>query len=204
MKAASEVFLERGFERASLDEIVRRSGGSKSTIYSLFGSKQQLFFAILREAAENIGASAPAILPKDSNELRAFLLQIARGISGFVLRAEIIELYRLAVEASRQHPEVGALYYRGGPLKAQDDFAALLRRLHAARLVDTPDPELAARFFFGMLLDKAHLAMSLGQMKPPGKKEQSRLAEGAVEVFLRAFGTADRTCRQGRARRDSR
>ena len=46
LEIASQVFLEFGFERASMAEIVRRIGGSKSTIYGYYPSKEALFQAV--------------------------------------------------------------------------------------------------------------------------------------------------------------
>jgi TetR/AcrR family transcriptional regulator, mexJK operon transcriptional repressor len=188
MDAALAAFLERGFERTTLDDIIKRSGGSKATLYTLFADKEDLFFAILRRAAIGIGGDEPAPpLPRNLDELRGLLTSIARRIVEYVLRDDIIGLYRLTVEAALRSPRIGALYYAGGPLKAQGDFAKLLVALDKAGLLSIDDPELAARFFFGMLLDKQHLAMSLGQATAPSKKERERLAAGAVRVFLAAY-----------------
>ncbi|MBV8884138.1 MAG: helix-turn-helix transcriptional regulator [Chroococcidiopsidaceae cyanobacterium CP_BM_RX_35] len=38
LEAATAVFLEQGFARASTDEIARRAGASKQTLYSLYPS----------------------------------------------------------------------------------------------------------------------------------------------------------------------
>lgn len=189
MDAALAAFLERGFERTTLDDIIRRSGGSKATLYALFADKEDLFFAILRRAAIGIGGEQPAPpLPRTVDELNGLLTSTARRIVEYVLRDDIIGLYRLTVEAALRSPRIGALYYEGGPLKAQGDFAALLVELDRTGLLAIDDPELAARFFFGMLLDKQHLAMSLGQANTPVKKERERLVAGAVKVFLAAYG----------------
>jgi AcrR family transcriptional regulator len=191
ISAALDVFLEFGFERASLDEIIKRSGGSKSTIYAQFGGKDALFFAILNDAAKNITLKASTISPRNSEEVRLLLVSVAEGIVGSVLREEIIGLYKLAVEASRLHPAVGQLYFKGGPEKAQGDFAKLLKQLTSEKHLQVPDADLAAQYFFGMLLDKAHLKMSLGVARPPSRKETARLIQGAVAVFLAAYGRSE-------------
>src|SRR5688500_10647932 len=46
LDAAESLFLEQGYERTSLAEIVKRSGGSLATLYELFGNKQGLLHAI--------------------------------------------------------------------------------------------------------------------------------------------------------------
>src|SRR5262245_13431411 len=45
-----EVFAEKGFAAAKLDEIARRAGVSKGTLYLYFADKEQLFRAVIRDA----------------------------------------------------------------------------------------------------------------------------------------------------------
>lgn len=47
LRAAAEVFSERGFKDASVDEIAARAGYSKGALYWHFGSKDELFFALI-------------------------------------------------------------------------------------------------------------------------------------------------------------
>ena len=43
---ATDLFLERGYDAVSLDDIVNHAGGSKTSIYKYFGNKEGLFTAI--------------------------------------------------------------------------------------------------------------------------------------------------------------
>ncbi len=45
--AAKDVFLETGFERASMDTVAARAGTSKRSLYAHFESKDRLFLAVL-------------------------------------------------------------------------------------------------------------------------------------------------------------
>ena len=58
MEAANAVIGEKGFQRASLDEIAARAGLTKGAIYSNFGSKEELFLAVA--ATRSVGFSASA------------------------------------------------------------------------------------------------------------------------------------------------
>ena len=51
LRAAIEVFLERGYANASIDAIVARAGGSKATVYAYFPTKVQLFAAVFEASA---------------------------------------------------------------------------------------------------------------------------------------------------------
>lgn len=50
LNAAFEAFMEKGYSNTSMDDIVKRSGLSKGTLYWHFKNKQELFIAIIRFA----------------------------------------------------------------------------------------------------------------------------------------------------------
>ena len=52
LQAAREVFLEQGYEAASVNDVVRRAGGSLATLYAQFGNKEGLFQAVTQDQHE--------------------------------------------------------------------------------------------------------------------------------------------------------
>jgi AcrR family transcriptional regulator len=56
LEAGTVVFQKKGYASTTLDDIIARSGGSRQTLYSLFGGKQGLFEAILVERSSRIFA----------------------------------------------------------------------------------------------------------------------------------------------------
>jgi TetR/AcrR family transcriptional regulator len=48
-QAAKEVFAERGYQRATLEEIAQRAGMSKATIYLYYRNKDDLFLHVVEE-----------------------------------------------------------------------------------------------------------------------------------------------------------
>jgi AcrR family transcriptional regulator len=68
--AAREVFFDVGFERANLDEVARRAGLAKGTIYRYFDSKAELYVAVLSIGADvfverMLQTLDPALSPED-------------------------------------------------------------------------------------------------------------------------------------------
>ena len=49
LKAAGTVFAERGYDGASLDDVAVAAGLTKGAVYSSFASKEELFYALMRE-----------------------------------------------------------------------------------------------------------------------------------------------------------
>src|SRR5689334_18399264 len=53
-KAATDVFLRHGYVAASMDEVAAVAGVSKQTVYKHFGSKEQLFLAVIHAAINTV------------------------------------------------------------------------------------------------------------------------------------------------------
>ena len=67
--AARDVFLERGYANSSIDAVVERSGGSKATVYQMFGNKEGLLAALVADGAEELAHLVEA-LPLDGGARR--------------------------------------------------------------------------------------------------------------------------------------
>jgi AcrR family transcriptional regulator len=83
---AEELFAERGYQRASMDELARRAGVSKPVIYDVFGSKEELHRRLLQRAADELAesvveATAGGEADPDA-QLRAASLAFFRFIEG--------------------------------------------------------------------------------------------------------------------------
>ena len=126
VEAAASVIAEKGFQRATLDEIAARAGMTKGAIYSNFETKQHLFWAVLgsrrlaipsqwsgeRSMRENLRANAIAFCAN---------LKQSRADAG--LLAEFV-LYALGNEEARGR---WATWY-GGPFEAASpEFEAYLQ-----------------------------------------------------------------------------
>ncbi len=62
LQAASEVFAERGYDRATLDDVAAAAGLTKGAVYSSFASKDELFYALMRERiGERLALVAAAV-----------------------------------------------------------------------------------------------------------------------------------------------
>lgn len=76
IKVATRHFLKNGYEKTSLNDIIKEAGGSLSTIYEFFGNKEGLFKKIIYESTQRIYFKLEDILKnyKDS-DLDEFLYE---------------------------------------------------------------------------------------------------------------------------------
>ncbi len=110
LELADQLFAERGFHAASMDELARRAGVSKPVIYDHFGSKEQLFATCVRRTGEALADRVAKAVREESDpreRLRAGSIAYFRFLQD-QLRAWIVLFdgedardTRFATEASR-------------------------------------------------------------------------------------------------------
>ena len=110
--AASRVFLERGFERASVEEIAEAASAGKPTIYARFPNKQALFTAaVARLVSRNASLD---VLSCGDGSIDERLEALARLILTRLLSPETIGLIRVAVAEARRFPDLATSVGRTG------------------------------------------------------------------------------------------
>ncbi|MBL7499057.1 TetR/AcrR family transcriptional regulator [Frankia sp. CNm7] len=183
-EAALRLFLERGYEATSLDEIAALAGTTKQSLYARFRSKQELFATVLSWATERpdwpIPEPGEVSLPAN---LEAALLAVAESAVRRVLDPRMVALTRLAIAQADRFPEVARRTYRMWP--RQKAVANLLREHAASGTIQVNDADLAAEHFLGMVAVTPARMASFGIQHSP--EEQRRRVEDAVRLFLRAL-----------------
>src|SRR5579872_2455618 len=96
-EAAAGLFLERGYQATSMDEIAARAGVSKQTIYTHFPNKEVLFEDLVLGNAGRVDEFLSGLKDtyEGAGELEAGLRAVARSYLGFVIRPEVLRLRRL-------------------------------------------------------------------------------------------------------------
>jgi TetR/AcrR family transcriptional repressor of mexJK operon len=183
LEAAAAVFLERGYGGASIDAVVERAGGSKATVYALFGNKEGLLSALIAQGAETLAASVDALPAAASFEdnLRA----IGRSYLNVILQPKRVALYRLVAGESGRCPHLGDIFYRTGPQAVTTRVAAFFRAAAARGQIETGDPEQLAHFFIHALRGDHHNRVLFNPTRMPTPQEIDRHIDFVVRTLLR-------------------
>jgi AcrR family transcriptional regulator len=150
--AALEVFAEKGFAAAKLDEIARRAGVSKGTLYLYFEDKEALFRAVVRSAiAPNIEAVTSGISSIDApfpEVVRILLAAFAEREA----RLPIGAVAKMVVGESRNFPELARVWHDEVASKAIGAIAAFIERAQQRGEVRAGDPRLYAFSLMGPMV----------------------------------------------------
>ena len=147
--AATAVFEEVGYQRASMAMIAARLGGSKATLYGYFHSKEQLFATVVTSALEETGEEILASLASN-DDIATVLTHFSRLYLDLVTRPEILAIQRTVLSES-QGTALGREVYKLGPQRGLDAITDFLAARAAKGEIDHPSPELGALYFKSLL-----------------------------------------------------
>jgi AcrR family transcriptional regulator len=181
--AATDVFLEHGFGAATLDEVVRRAGGSRATLYENFGSKEGLFAAIIAEQCARV-VEPLQVVPHARGRPEDVLYAVGKRFLGVLMRPGGLGLYRLVSAEGARFPELVARVFESGPKAAADHLAGYLRSQVKQGNLTVDDPDLAARHFLEMVKGDLHTRALFGVAPAPTAEEIEACVRGAVATFL--------------------
>ena len=186
LAAAKRAFLAAGFEAVSMDTIAREAGVSKATVYAHFGSKEELFGAVIERECEQYfdRFSAGELDPRD---VRASLMILGRRFLELILSPEAIALHRIILGEVTRFPMLGEVFWRAGPERERVQIEGFLRSAAAAGALTLPDPRLAAEQFVSLVRADVQLRHLLRLEAKPSESEIESVVEGAVGTFIRAF-----------------
>src|SRR6202048_2201228 len=111
LDAAREVFIERGFEGASIDEIAEVARSGKPTIYARFLDKRALFTAVVTRDILSRISEFKAEVPTGAT-IEERLASAASTLLHWGLDSERIALMRLAIAEARRFPDLGSTVSR--------------------------------------------------------------------------------------------
>ena len=142
LTAATEVFFEDGYGRASMDKVLAKIGGSKRTLYNHFRSKEELFAAIVTNVSDRVLAALRP--PLDAGDLRETLVTIGVGYLSVLLSPDGLALYRAMISEAPHFPELARIFFAKGPGRASDQLSDFFREHKRRGLLKVDDPQLAA------------------------------------------------------------
>jgi TetR/AcrR family transcriptional regulator, mexJK operon transcriptional repressor len=150
LSVALNEFVQHGYGGTSMRRIVVVAGISKTTLYSRFSSKEQLFRAIMRQQIDHLSAAAsrrPRLEPVDLE--RAFVAY-ANHMLEVSLRGDLLAVNRLIFSESHRFPELGSAAAERTMLGIRQ-VADLIGHWATADRLPCRDPEGVAEAFIHML-----------------------------------------------------
>jgi AcrR family transcriptional regulator len=195
LDAATEMFVNQGYGRTTMEGIAKRAGASTKTIYSRYRNKAEILRASIRRLADrtlpNLVDEMSANL--DEADTREFLIELGLRIATMVTSKDGLGLYRLVVAERPRFSEL-ARVNQEGPLRAAAFVRGLFERWQRnGRLASSIKPEVAALLYLDLVgATPRNLAVIGAPLSRPAL--QAHVA-AAVDLFLNGCGPRDAATR---------
>lgn len=187
LEGARRVFINMGFDAASMNDITREAGVSKGTIYVYFQNKEDLFEALIEEERQSIFAHLYDALEHDG-DLRETLIAYGVALAKKVTAPTVLRAQRTVIGICERMPELGMRFYERGPKRGHDKLMAFLARAVEAGKLSIPDIDLAAYQFGDLCTSRIFRQCLFGyRTSTPTEAEILGIVTSGVDVFLKAY-----------------
>ncbi len=187
---ATELFLERGYEGVSIDELIGRVGGSRRNVYGRFGGKQGLFIEVVTRLCDE-QAQPLRDLDIGEGEIGPALTMFGERVLEIVLQPRTLALHRLMIAEGQRFPELAQAILRSGHEAGTAILAERLRGRPGLR--HGLSPEMLAEQFVTLLTAGPQLRALTGHNAPLCPAERAHTVRKTVSIFLHGALPGDNT-----------
>lgn len=194
LDTARQMFLERGYDATSLDDVAAASGVSKTTVYNNFGDKETLFSAVVlsvTERAEQI-ISKLGVTLTGHEPIAERLTTVARALAYGVLNPAVVQLRRLAISEALRFPDIVTAYWDSAPARTLALLTESFTRLADRGELDVDDPATAAALFAYSVLGPHQDQALLQPNRPLTRSDLDEHVDKVIAAFLRAYTPTER------------
>jgi AcrR family transcriptional regulator len=163
LAAALDLFVERGYAAARLDDVAARAGVSKGTLYLYFENKEELFKAVVRENLVSALAEAEHYIERSTGSSRELLRTFILNWWDRVGQTKLSGISKLMMAESGNFPDVARFYHEEVISRCNALLVGILERGIARgefRVVDTVNANLVIVAPLVMLMMWKHSFLS--------------------------------------------
>lgn len=152
LAAALDHFVERGFAATKLDDVAAQAGVSKGTLYLYFGSKEELFKAVIRQGIFPVLDEGEAMVARHDGDARSLLRGMLLRWWELVGATPLGGIPKLMISEAGNFPDVAQYYYEHVIVRGRNLLRQVLERGIASGEFRAVDIEPAIDVIFAPLL----------------------------------------------------
>src|ERR1700682_1687639 len=187
LDGAGKVFMDLGFDGASMGEIARSAGVSKGTLYVYFADKSRLFEAIVEEEALAQGKVACNFDPE--RDVATTMMEFGQAYIQMLCRPGGGSATRTVMAIAERMPEVGRRFYNNVIALPTARLAAFLEVRARLGDVEIDDCQLAATQFMQMCQASLFMPFIFQAAPAPSAERIAQVVESATRMFLAGYRT---------------
>ncbi|MAG76160.1 MAG: TetR family transcriptional regulator [Colwelliaceae bacterium] len=185
LDAATALFTEQGYIATSMMKIASVADVSKQTVYSHFGSKEELFSAAITHKCDS--ALGLTLASTELAEPRKALLAIGQKFFEMITSKEALAVHKICAFESRSYPELSELFYQAAPQRLLTEMTKLMEQFDQSGVLSIPSAKFAAVQFLNVVKGEAFMRIEFNTKKQLPQSEIDAYIENSVDFFLRGY-----------------
>src|SRR3954464_4284242 len=185
LDGARKMFMDLGFDGASMNEIARAAGVSKGTLYVYFADKNRLFEAIVQGEALAHGQVVFNFDP--GRDVETTLREFGKAYIELVCRPDGGSAIRTVMAIAERMPDVGRRYYEKVLEKTINRLADYLQAHVRPNDLAIENCQLAASQFHQMCQASLFLPWVFQAAPAPSPERIAEVVESATRMFMAAY-----------------
>lgn len=185
-----KMFLQNGFEKTNLADIVKISGGSLSTIYQQFGNKEGFFEAVVFEGVEDFFKNLDNKLTHQKDQsLENFLYQFGREYIEIFSSHDALALGRIMYcEGYKEDGKLSKLFKTRAELIVKKIFMDYFESHDTSKILKSNDYDTLIEEFC-LLIREPEFSNAITAYKEfkPTKKQKDEKVKRVVDLFLNGY-----------------
>lgn len=186
LEAALAVFAERGLAAARLEDIAKKAGLSKGTIYLYFDNKEDLFRAVVRNTVIAFIEHAEGFLAAERDPRQA-LIAWMDGYWSWLRSPVFPAMHRMMTSELVHFPDLAAFYATEVIERSQRLVSGLLERGMDAGVLRRMEPLVAARMLSALFVSHASWYHQRSSIKSLTQLPDEQLLAQMRDFFFHAM-----------------
>jgi TetR/AcrR family transcriptional repressor of mexJK operon len=185
--AATLLFTEQGYSSTSMDLIAKNAGVSKQTVYSHFGSKDELFAASIKQKCDSYQMTEISL--GTASEPAEILFVLAKRFLAMLTSKEALAIHKICAYESKSYPQISELFYQEGPERIVNDVAKLMAEFDSKQQLIIPEAKFAALQFLNMVKGECWMRLEFNTKKQISESEINRYLDSSIAMFIKGYST---------------
>jgi AcrR family transcriptional regulator len=185
LDGARKVFMDLGFDGASMNEIARSAGVSKGTLYVYFADKSRLFEAMVEDEALEKSKIVYNLDPRRDAEVT--LREFGQAYIGSICRPGGGSSIRTVMAIAERMPDVGRRFYENVLARTINRLADYLQAHVGPDDLAIDNCELAAAQFLQMCQATLFLPFVFQAEPAPSAERIAQVVDSATRMFLQTY-----------------
>ena len=183
LESATEVFLEKGYARSRLSDVIARAGGSYATLYRAYGDKEGLAHAIMDRSIASFGEGLELLRQSELPPEQALPLAALRMLEEALSPRRIVA-HRIVIGEGSSFPELRDWFFEHAVVPAEQLLTEYFEQQKQAGRLKIDSPRVAAHHFYMMVFGGVILQSVAGRVTAADIGHRRDEVLQAVAIFL--------------------